>query len=101
MLQARQAVRARKQNGADFVKVYTLLRRDVFFAIVDEAKLQHLPTVGHVPFVNARDAQIHLVIRTHGPASADPSILNQQLTSFGGGCMVNMCANIQAARFLQ
>lgn len=47
---ARQAVRARKQNGADFVKVYTLLRRDVFFAIVDEAKIQHLPTVGHVPF---------------------------------------------------
>lgn len=51
--------------------------------------------------VNAKNAQIHFVIRTHGQASADPSILNQQLTTFGGGCMVNMCANIQAARFLQ
>lgn len=50
--------------------------------------------------LNAKNAEIHLVIRTHGPASADLSILNQQLTTFGGGCMVNMCANIQAARFL-
>jgi hypothetical protein len=51
--------------------------------------------------VNPKGATIHLVIRKHGPASEDPTILNQQLSSFGGGCSVNPCANIQAALFPQ
>lgn len=52
--------------------------------------------------INTKKAQIHLVIRKHGPANADPMILNQQLTTFGGGCSVvpNPCANVQAAPFL-
>ena len=50
--------------------------------------------------VNPKSAEIHLVIRDHGPASSDPAILQQQLTIFGGGCsMSNPCANIQAAVF--
>ena len=49
--------------------------------------------------VSASRAQIHLVIRDHGPASVDPMILEQQLSSFGGGCSVNQCANVQVAIF--
>ena len=52
--------------------------------------------------VDTKKAQIHFTLRNHGPASADPVILQQQLTSFPGGCsMMNPCANVQAAVFLQ
>jgi len=47
--QARQAVVQAKQEGADFVKVYTFLPREEYFAIVDEAKKQSIPFAGHVP----------------------------------------------------
>lgn len=51
--------------------------------------------------VDAKTAVIHLVIRNHGAASADPVVLAQQLTTFLGGCsMTNPCANIQAAQFI-
>ena len=51
--------------------------------------------------VDTKHAQIHMSIRTHGAASADPVILNQQLTSFTGNCsaMPSPCATIQAAVF--
>jgi len=42
-------VRDEKKGGADFIKVYTLLSRDSYLAIVDEAKKQGLPVAGHVP----------------------------------------------------
>ena len=54
--------------------------------------------------VDTKRATIHLVIRTHGAASPDPTILSQQLTSFPGGCAVSVpspCANIQAAPFVR
>ena len=47
--EGRQAVRNVKQWGADFVKVYTLLPRDAYFAIADESKRQGMTFVGHVP----------------------------------------------------
>ncbi|MGH7451444.1 MAG: amidohydrolase family protein [bacterium] len=47
--EARQAVIDAKQNGADFIKVYSLLSREAYFAIVDEAKKHGLPIAGHVP----------------------------------------------------
>jgi hypothetical protein len=47
--------------------------------------------------VNPKAADIHLVIRKHGPANSDPTILQQQLSSFGGGCNLGGCANIQAS----
>ncbi len=57
---ARRAVIDLKQRGADFVKVYDRLPRDVYFAIMDEAKKQGLPVVGHVPLsvttIEASDA---------------------------------------------
>ena len=55
--EARQAVVKAKQDGADFVKVYTLLPREVYFAIADEAKKQAIPFEGHVPMaVSAEEA---------------------------------------------
>ena len=48
--EARQTVRRFKEAGADFIKVYNLLSRDVYLAIIDEAKKQKLPVAGHVPF---------------------------------------------------
>ena len=48
--------------------------------------------------VDTRGAQIHLVMRKHGPASADPATLQAQLSGFTGGCNVTgACANIQAS----
>jgi hypothetical protein len=47
--EGRKAVRRVKQWGADFVKVYALLPRDAYFGIADEAKLQGITFVGHVP----------------------------------------------------
>ena len=44
-----RAVIAMKEAGADFVKVMSLVPRDAFFAIADEAKKQNLSVVGHVP----------------------------------------------------
>ena len=35
----------------DFIKVYSLLSRDSYFAIADEAKKEHIPFAGHVPNV--------------------------------------------------
>jgi imidazolonepropionase-like amidohydrolase len=48
--EARQIVRSFKQSGADFIKVYDRLSREVYLAIVDEAKKEKLPVAGHVPF---------------------------------------------------
>ncbi|NUM76977.1 amidohydrolase family protein [candidate division KSB1 bacterium] len=47
--EARQAVLKAKEDGADFIKVYSLLPRAAYFALVDEAKKQGLPVAGHVP----------------------------------------------------
>jgi imidazolonepropionase-like amidohydrolase len=55
--EARTAVRKSKMEGADFIKVYSLLSRESFFAIADETKKQGLPFAGHVPVsVSAAEA---------------------------------------------
>lgn len=41
-------------------------------------------------------AQIHLAVRSHGPASADPAVLHDQLTMFNGGCSPT-CMTVQFA----
>jgi imidazolonepropionase-like amidohydrolase len=48
--EGRLAVTQVKQDGADFVKVYSFLPREAYFAIADEAKKQAIPFAGHVPF---------------------------------------------------
>jgi amidohydrolase family protein len=47
--EARVAVANLQQQGADFIKVYNLLSREAFFAIVDETKRRGIPFIGHVP----------------------------------------------------
>ena len=47
--EGRQMVDKLKQQGADFIKVYDAVARDVYFAIIDEAKRVKFPVVGHVP----------------------------------------------------
>ena len=55
--QGRQIVAKLKQSGVDFIKVYSMLPRDVYLAIADEAKKQGIPFVGHVPFsISAAEA---------------------------------------------
>ncbi len=47
--QARDAVDQQQQRGADFIKVYSRLPRDVYFALADEARKRGIPFEGHVP----------------------------------------------------
>jgi hypothetical protein len=47
--EARRAVDAEKEAGADFIKVYSFLPRDLYFAIVSESKKLGLPFAGHTP----------------------------------------------------
>lgn len=47
--EGRKAVTQEKANGAEFIKVYSLLPRDAYFAIADEAKKKGIPFAGHVP----------------------------------------------------
>jgi hypothetical protein len=48
--------------------------------------------------LDSRTAVIHLVVRSHGPAI--PELVNEQISSFGGGCQVNTCANVQYTEHL-
>ena len=76
-----------------------------YLAVGDNTGFYRLPMFPNMPdpapgLVDSKGAEIHLVIRDHGPASPDPVILQEQLTSFPGGCTVsNPCVNIQAAIF--
>jgi imidazolonepropionase-like amidohydrolase len=55
--EARRAVETMQKGGADFVKVYSLLPRDAYFALADEAKKTHMVFAGHVPdLVSAAEA---------------------------------------------
>lgn len=45
----RAEIARRQRDGLDFIKVYTRLSRDVFFAAAAETKSRGIPLVGHVP----------------------------------------------------
>jgi hypothetical protein len=52
------------------------------------------------PLVHARTAEIHIVIKSHGPAAnLVPGDLAAAIGSFGGGCAINTCGDPQAAVF--
>ena len=56
-MEARQAVQTAKREGADFIKVYSHLPRDAFFAISDESRKLGISFAGHVPeSVSAEEA---------------------------------------------
>jgi imidazolonepropionase-like amidohydrolase len=48
--EARAAVNKLVDSGADFIKVYENLSREVYFAIMDQAQRRGIPVDGHVPF---------------------------------------------------
>jgi imidazolonepropionase-like amidohydrolase len=55
--EARQAVRAIKEAGADFIKVYDLLSPETYLAIAEESRRVGLPFAGHIPLaMSAREA---------------------------------------------
>ncbi|MBK8550222.1 MAG: amidohydrolase family protein [Ignavibacteria bacterium] len=45
----RELVREQVSQGADFIKVYSFLNRDVYFAIADECRKAGIPFGGHIP----------------------------------------------------
>jgi imidazolonepropionase-like amidohydrolase len=45
----RQIVDMLKARGVDFIKVYSGIDRDTYFAIAEEARAQSIPFAGHVP----------------------------------------------------
>ncbi|SHF66385.1 amidohydrolase family protein [Streptoalloteichus hindustanus] len=47
--EARRAVREAAAEGADFVKVYSRLPREVYLALADEADRLGIPFAGHIP----------------------------------------------------
>jgi imidazolonepropionase-like amidohydrolase len=47
--EGRQAVAAAQKEGADFIKVYSGLPRDAYFAIAEEAKARGMVFAGHPP----------------------------------------------------
>jgi Amidohydrolase family len=47
--EGRRAVRELQAGGSDFIKIYTLLPRNLFFAVADEARTRHIAVVGYVP----------------------------------------------------
>jgi len=47
--EARTAVRVLKKVGVDAIKLHTMLPRDAYFALADEARKLSIPFVGHVP----------------------------------------------------
>ncbi|MCF8254963.1 MAG: amidohydrolase family protein [Bacteroidia bacterium] len=47
--EGRVAVRMAKADGYEFIKVYSQLNKETFYAIVEEAKQQNLKVIGHLP----------------------------------------------------
>jgi hypothetical protein len=48
--EARRVVDDQKGKGADFIKVYSRLSRESYFAVIDESRKQNIPVEGHVPY---------------------------------------------------
>jgi imidazolonepropionase-like amidohydrolase len=47
--EARQAVHDLKAKGVDFIKVHNALAPEAFFALMDEARKEHIPVAVHLP----------------------------------------------------
>ncbi len=60
-----------------------------FSACIDEGELTHHVLVGTDGLVDSHKAEIHMVIRYHGPNEIEDSkVFGEQLNSFNGGCEV-------------
>lgn len=58
---------------------------------------EHPAFIGGPGLVDARGAEIHLVVRSHGPVI--PGLNHEMFTSFEVGCDVNDCEDLQFALF--
>lgn len=84
----RKAVDQVQRDGADFVKVYSLLPRDAYFAIADEAKKRGIDFCGHVPdLVRAGEASAagqksfeHLLSMAAGCSAREQEVINAKGT---------------------
>jgi len=47
--EARKVVDEQARAGADFLKVYSRLSREAYFAIIEESRRQNIPVEGHLP----------------------------------------------------
>jgi len=45
----RQTVRIAKSQGYEFIKVYSNLNKETYYAIVDQAKKEKMKVIGHIP----------------------------------------------------
>ena len=90
--EGRQAVLKVKQEGADFVKVYSVLPREAYFAIADEAKKQGISFAGHVPIgISVEEASAadqtsieHLSGILTACSSQEGSLLQSEQSIFAG-----------------
>lgn len=58
-----------------------------FSACIDEGELSHQILVGANGLIDSHKAEIHLIIRYHGPAEiTNATLLGEQLNNFYGGC---------------
>lgn len=68
--QARRAVNEAQDTGADFVKVYSRLEREPYFALPDEAHKRDIPVVGHrsdnVPLIEQIESGQRSFEHVHG-----------------------------------
>ena len=87
--QGRQAVDQQQQRGADFIKVYSRLSRDAYFAIADEANKRGIPFEGHVPDLvtaaeasNAGQRSIEHLTRVADACSREESAIDSELQRF-------------------
>jgi len=87
--QGRQTVDEQQQRGADFIKVYSRLPRNAYFAIADEANKRGIPFEGHVPeLVTAAEASnsgqrsIEHLTRVADACSRDESAIDSDLQRF-------------------
>src|SRR6202453_1621742 len=73
--QGREVVEQQRERGADFIKVYSRLSRNAYFAIADEANKCNIPFEGHVP---------ELVTAAEASGAGQKSI--EHLTKVAEGC---------------
>ncbi|WP_397599659.1 amidohydrolase family protein [Silvanigrella sp.] len=47
--EARRAVRSFQEKGVDFIKPYSHIEKNIYYALVDECKIRKIPFAGHIP----------------------------------------------------
>ena len=87
--QGREVVDQQQQRGADFLKVYSRLSRNVYFAIADEANKHGIPFEGHVPesvtaveASNAGQKSIEHLTRVAEGCSKEGTAIDSELERF-------------------